>query len=59
GKPISINFTPKKRFKEQAVLQFPAKDFDPKKLTKLLANKLPEVAANTGLLDIISQKIRG
>jgi hypothetical protein len=57
-KPTSLNFTPKKRFKEQAVLQLP-KDFEVKKLQKMLEKKLPQVANESGLLDIISQKIRG
>ncbi|MCL2038545.1 hypothetical protein FWG86_01405 [Candidatus Saccharibacteria bacterium] len=59
GKPTAINFIPKKRFKEQAVLQLPKKDFDVKKLQKLLADKIPEIDNPSGLLDIISQKIRG
>ena len=59
GKPTAINFIPKKRFKEQAVLQLPTKDFDTKKLKTLLATKLPEINNADGLLDIISQKIRG
>lgn len=59
GKPTAINFIPKKRFKEQAVLQLPAKDFDYKKLQALLGGKLPETNNSTGLLDVISQKIRG
>jgi hypothetical protein len=59
GKPTAVNFIPKKRFKEQAVLQFPAKNFDYKKLQTLLGGKLPEVNNPAGLLDIVSQKIRG
>ena len=58
-KPTALNFIPKKRFKEQAVLQLPKKDFDIAKLQKLLGGVLPEVDNVDGLLDIISQKIRG
>ncbi|MDR0979853.1 MAG: hypothetical protein LBM12_01710 [Candidatus Nomurabacteria bacterium] len=59
NKPTAINFIPKKRFKGQATLQVPEKDFDVKKLQIFLAAKLPETSAPNGLLDFISQKIRG
>ncbi|MCL2371270.1 hypothetical protein FWC63_00810 [Candidatus Saccharibacteria bacterium] len=58
AKPTSIIFIPKKRFGTQTELQLP-KDFDIKKVQKLLEAKLPEVASDVGLLDTISSKIRG
>ena len=54
----SVNFVPKKRFGAQAVLQLP-KDFDVKKLRKLLAKRLPEVSDDTDLFDFVTRKIRG
>jgi len=57
-KPSSIAFIPKKRFGAQTELQLP-KDFDVKKIQKVLENKLPEVVDTPGVLDTISQKIRG
>ncbi len=58
AEPISISFVPRKRFKGQVTLQFGPK-FELKKLQKLLEKRLPEVTDQAGLLDIISQKIRG
>ena len=56
GNPSSINFVPKKRFGAQTVLHLP-KDFEVKKLRKLLAKRLPEVAGEADLFDFVTQKI--
>jgi hypothetical protein len=58
SKPTSIAFIPKKRFGAQTELQLP-KDFDVKKIQKVLEKKLPEIVNTPGILDAISQKIRG